>query len=691
MTVSLNNLNVAAISLNQTPLDWENNRNHILKAIMEAREKNVKLLCFPELCITGYGCEDTFLSLDTSRMALKILEDLLPHTQDLAIAVGLPLWHKEHLYNTICFISDTQIQGFVAKQNLAGRGVHYEPRWFKPWPKGLVVEYVLDFAGSSGSSNPATHHPNTYPLGDTIFDWHGIKIGFEICEDAWVTPRTAISLAQRGVDLILNPSASHFAFGKSNIRKNQAIEAASNFGVGYLYANLLGNEAGRIIYDGDTIIAAATEILASGPRFSFQDYVLTSTVIDIESLRIYRTKVVRKSRSMLQKKPTSKTMFSKKTKALFLSDQAFETSPYIKEEEFTRAVALALFDYLRKSKAHGFALNLSGGADSSACACLVYYMVLLGMQNLGAAQFLERLAWIPSLAKISETKAHLRELDELHRDDLLKIIMKNILYCLFQGTVNNSEATKQSAEALSHAISASFAEIEIDALVGNYCELIAGVLKCDLTFETDDIAMQNIQARVRAPSIWLLANLRHALVICPSNRSEASTGYCTMDGDTAGGICPIAGIDKYFLIQWLKWLEKMGPLGIGALPILKNTLALSPSAELRPLAKHQKDEEDLMPFEWLDFIERLFVRDKLSASEILIKTMEQFPKEKPKKLAAAIDRFFKLWTHNQWKRERLAPSFHLDDENVDPKTWCRFPILSGGYQRELDEMWAKVN
>ena len=62
-------------------------------------------------------------------------------------------------------------------------------------------------------------------------------------------------------------------------------------------------------------------------------------------------------------------------------------------------------------------------------------------------------------------------------------------------------------------------------------------------------------------------------------------------------------------------------------------------------------------------------------------------------LAIWVDRFFKLFCRNQWKRERYAPSFHLDDENLDPRSWCRFPILSGGYQRELKEMWewAKAN
>ena len=59
-------------------------------------------------------------------------------------------------------------------------------------------------------------------------------------------------------------------------------------------------------------------------------------------------------------------------------------------------------------------------------------------------------------------------------------------------------------------------------------------------------------------------------------------------------------------------------------------------------------------------------------------------------LAAWVERFFQLWCRNQWKRERYAPSFHLDDENLDPKTWCRFPILNSGFERELAELRSQI-
>jgi NAD+ synthase (glutamine-hydrolysing) len=97
-----------------------------------------------------------------------------------------------------------------------------------------------------------------------------------------------------------------------------------------------------------------------------------------------------------------------------------------------------------------------------------------------------------------------------------------------------------------------------------------------------------------------------------------------------------------------------------------------------------------MPYPVLDAIERLAIRDKMSPLETHRKLRAAFPEYDVGAVFAWVERFFTLWCRNQWKRERYAPSFHLDDENLDPKTWCRFPILSGGYERELAELRAEV-
>jgi len=125
------------------------------------------------------------------------------------------------------------------------------------------------------------------------------------------------------------------------------------------------------------------------------------------------------------------------------------------------------------------------------------------------------------------------------------------------------------------------------------------------------------------------------------------------------------------------------------LPMLSAVNRQAPTAELRPLSTKQEDERDLMPYPILDAIERAAIRDRMSPVEVWrhLVTSPAFGATLSPKLAANhVARFFRLWSVSQWKRERLAPSFHLDDENLDPRTWCRFPILQGGYETELAEL-----
>jgi NAD+ synthase (glutamine-hydrolysing) len=95
-----------------------------------------------------------------------------------------------------------------------------------------------------------------------------------------------------------------------------------------------------------------------------------------------------------------------------------------------------------------------------------------------------------------------------------------------------------------------------------------------------------------------------------------------------------------------------------------------------------------MPYEVLDVVERLAIVDRLPAREVLRETTKRFAGYSPEDIKSWVKKFYRLFSVNQWKRERYAPSFHVDDANLDPKTWCRFPILSGGFRRELAELDA---
>ncbi len=657
-------IKVAAATLNQTPLDWDGNRRNIRAAMEAARGAGVSVLCLPELCITGYGCEDAFLAPATERLAFEVLGELLPATKGLVVSFGLPVRHNKAVFNCCALVADGVLLGLVAKRALAGDGIHYEPRWFKPWP--------------AGRRSTRTLFHEEVPLGDLYFDIGGVKLGFEICEDAWIAERPGVALSQRAVDLILNPSASHFAFDKHEIRRRLVLEGSRAFGVSYVYANLLGNEAGRAIYDGDALIATQGRIVAQARRFSYSDFELISATVDVELPRTQRG-VLSSFAPQVEALPgecVSSTFQLPEARPTpnVLTDTVWEGSRELREEEFARAIALALFDYLRKSRSSGFVVSLSGGADSAAVACLVGLMAKFATAELGLSGFSARLPALPAL------KSAVSERD----------LVARLLTTAYQSTKNSGAVTRAAARSVAEALGARHWELDVDAFADNYVRLIESALGRPLAWQSDDLALQNIQARVRAPSVWLLANVEHALLLATSNRSEAAVGYATMDGDTAGSISPIAGIDKAFIRRWLLWLERTGPDGIGPIQALSAVNHQAPTAELRPPSACQTDEADLMPYDVLDAIERAAIRDKRSPAEILELLEPTFPGYSLQELCLWIERFFRLFARNQWKRERYAPSFHVDDENLDPKTWCRFPILSGGFERELAELRAQL-
>ena len=609
-------MKIGAASLNQTPLDWENNKGNIIGAIEMAKEQGINLLCLPEMCIPGYGCEDMFLHNWVAEKSLAILLDILPETNNISTIIGLPLHFQNKIYNVVCLIDNGQILGFQAKQNLPKDGVHYEPRWFEPWQSSRIESIEIN--------------KSSYPFGDRTYLVNGKSVGFEICEDAWVNDRPACRLAEEGVDIILNPSASHFSMMKSIEREQKVIAASNEFSCTYVFANQLGNEAGRIIYEGDAVIAHKGELLASTALFSFNSIELTWGEIDYAADQIVAKNIL--------------------------------ANHCTKEEQFVAATSLGLYDYLRKSRSNGFVLSLSGGADSSTCLILLSEMIKRSVSALGISRFLDSLG-------LTTKQAGLHNVEE---------IIQQLITVAYQATDHSSAETFNSAESLAKSVNARFYNWSINDEINHAREIIESIVERELSWETDDIVLQNIQARSRSPIIWMLANLQNSLLITTSNRSEGGVGYATMDGDTSGSLAPLAGIGKPFVIQWLKWAEQN--LGYSALSKVNK---LIPSAELRPLDQAQSDEADLMPYDILNQIEGLFILKQLSPLAVhkeLTKTLSD------SEAATYVVKFFNLWSRNQWKRERLAPSFQLDEYNIDPRSWFRFPILSGGFKNELNEL-----
>lgn len=671
-------IKVAAAVMNQTPRDWKGNKANILDALRQARAQNVSILCLPEATITGYGMEDDYFCSDVPQRALRKLKEIIttpklasPQTTsylstNLIFCIGLPIRFNNTLYNAVATVANGQVLGFTCKQHLAGDGIHYEQRWFKPWPQGVVQKINIPELGGE------------FPIGDIHFNIGGVKVGYEICEDAWVANRPGTILATKGVDIYLNPSASHFAFGKLNTRRNFVVDGSRAFGATYIYANLVGNEAGRAIYDGGALIATGGSLVAAGKRFTYNNVLLTTAVVDIDNTRTGQVRSASFQPDVEQYNKgciTSGFFYPTVNETLTINpiQDKWELSPNIKHEECIRALGLALMDYMRKSHTKGFTISLSGGADSAMVTYLCAMGIKMGIQELGISNFIQK--YCPHITT------------NLTVDELaIKFICSKLITAAYQATVQSGQVTRTAARELAKALNVPHFEFDVNPMVEEYKKLGAIVKGSELTFEQDDITLQNLQARVRAPGIWMIANMKGTLLLTTSNRSEASLGYCTLDGDTAGGLAPICGLSKNYIREFLRWIYNEGAEGIGKLPEMGLIVEQQPTAELRPSQYNQTDETDLMPYWLIDQIERLVVKNRMTPVEVYQSLKISTVDYDNNQLINDITKFFKLFAIGQYKRERYAISFHVDDYNLDPKTWCRAPILSGSYEEELEEL-----
>jgi NAD+ synthase (glutamine-hydrolysing) len=609
---------IASSNLNQTPLDWRGNLNNIRESIKIAKDNSVDILCLPELSITGYGCQDLFYHDWFIQKSDDILKEIRLLTKSITVIVGHPLSFNKKRYNSCCIIRNQKILGFFIKSNLPNDGIHYEKRWFEGWEYGKVDKF--NFLNQS------------YPIGNFQIEYdNNLTLGFEICRDMWDEERPANYIKTKKNLIIFNPIASHYAFKKFDFRKKLVVESSKKFNCTYISVNLLGNESGKVIFEGDTILASEGKLISVNDRFSFKNISFSKYDIDFNSQ----------------------------------SDKINYESPKI-YDEFIDAFSLGLSDYLFKSNLNGFALSLSGGLDSSSIAILTYEMIkrILEKQGIETLNKKFNLNLIPS--------------DNIHSN--IKKVINKILFTAYQETENSTKETKRSAKILSDFIGSNHFEWSIDSEVKSITEKISNKTSKKYSWEENDITLQNVQARVRSPFIWFIANANNLLLLSTSNRSESSVGYSTMDGDSSGSISPIAGIDKVFIKDLLKYLREKYNY-----TCLDNVLSLKPSAELKPTNKKQFDEDDLMPYNILSEIERCFVKERKSPMEIynILKRKELSDDESLKK---NIKNFFKLLATNQWKRERTAPSFHFDDYSLDASTWFRFPILSNNFKEEIDSL-----
>lgn len=614
-------LSVAMATFNCSLLDFDARLKFHIDLSNNAKEQGIEIILFPELSISGYGLEDLFFADWISTKAWESVDKLVTHSKTLpglVIVLGAPLILDNGLYNAAVVVQDGKVCGIVPKVALANDNVHYEARWFR---SGRDLEAL--YCGAK--------------VGPHIFKLGNLKFGIAICEDLWVN-REGLDYLDNQVDLILNPSASHFAIGKLQTKRALWLECSRRFNAAIATTNILGLEAGELLYDGYSALICEGKVQGSG-LFSGNDSELF--VRSFPAHKLFARKLYATRTDGIAETELARVLAPTRT----VTQSPFVKSSNNKFAEFIAAVTIGLRDYLRKSNQKGYVLSLSGGRDSSLVLILLAIMC-----------------------------------ERYYQGDINDVVKAAYLKCKA-----SSSATLASAEALAKHLGVALEVVDLRKIVVEYESFFP---------TTDRLSRQNLQARARSTAVWLLANESQSILLTTGNRSELSVGYTTIDGDSSGGLNPIGGVSKSFINELLAYLLDNGYAGMTFSP-LASVLAVPPSAELEGEGDKitQFDEDDLMPYELLQAIEELYVYYGYSFDQILellktsrgakinidvVDNLTILATINDEDLENYLAKFARLFAISQWKRHRAAPTFHVDKYNLNYRSWLRYPILSKG-------------
>jgi NAD+ synthase (glutamine-hydrolysing) len=138
--------------------------------------------------------------------------------------------------------------GIRAKTILADGDNYYETRWFGFWKeKQMVDEFKLPLIIQELTCQ------TTVPIGVFLIDFNDACLGYEICEEAWISDNPMIEAVMDGVEIIVNPSASNVERGKLTRKLQMLKELTQRHGGSYLYTNVKGCSGDRIYFDGGCI------------------------------------------------------------------------------------------------------------------------------------------------------------------------------------------------------------------------------------------------------------------------------------------------------------------------------------------------------------------------------------------------------------------------------------------------------
>ena len=622
-----------AIATLNTPLsNPEKATEEIKNCIKDADVRQAKLLVFPELCITGYTCQDLFGYSDLIKTTMNSLKDLVHFSKsyDILFVVGAPINVCDTLYNCAVVIQSGKIHGIIPKQYIPNYGEFYEKRWFTAYTDTKITSVNL--------------FDEEIPFGNLIFSSSaGYKLGIEICEDLWSVFPPSSYLALAGANIIANLSSSNELVGKNEYRKELIKNQSSRTISAYLYASTGFSEStSDLVFGGSGYAFEYGRELCELERYKVENQL---EVFDVDIEALTNERIANKTFS------DSKRNLNQTYKEIHISQEVYHD-----------------FDYKldRKINYHPFVPTLDNNSRSKVCK------EILAIQSTGLARRLNSISCSKVTIGISggldSTLALLVCYDAFKK---LNLNVSGIMAITIPG-FGTTDRTYTNAIQLCKNLGVSLTEIPIKkACMQHFKDIGHDPSVHDVTYE-------NVQARERTKILMNMANKHHGILVGTGDLSELVIGWCTYNGDHMsmyGVNCSIPKTLVRYLIEW--YANESGEKNPELKSILLDIIDTPISPELLPTDGKtvvQETESTVGPYEVIDFFIYNFLRKKFSREKIVYLAYIAFEGKYSKhKLSEYYDDFIRRFFNNQFKRNCLPDGPKVGTVSVSPRGDLRIP------------------
>ena len=629
------------------------NTKEILSLIAQAEEQGVEVVVFPELCITGYSCQDLFrqqLLLDSAEASLLHIIEFSKQLDIISI-VGLPVVVGNLLLNCAAVVQHGRLLGLVPKTFLPNYNEFYEKRWFASSQD--LYEQTIYFAEHSIL---LTATPQLFrTCGGAVF-------GIEICEDVWAPIPPSNNLVLAGADIIFNLSASDELLGKHAYLKSLLSQQSARMLSGYVYSSSgFGESTQDVVYGGNTLIYENGQLLCEGERFALDNQLMTAQ-IDIESLRADRrnnTTFVNAQRCI-----QAHNVRIIKTEDIvqrdFVLERTVDPRPFIPthnnmEESCSEILNIQVMGLARRllhTRAATVVIGVSGGLDST-LALLVCIKTF----------------------------------------DKLKLNRKNIIGVTMPG-FGTTGRTYNNAMRLMENLGITIKEINISKSVLQHFEDIGhDVSEHDVTYE-------NSQARERTQILMDLANKFNGLVIGTGDLSELALGWATYNGDHMSMYAVNTAVPKTLIEYLVSYIARTVDSSSAA--TLSDIIDTPISPELIPADEkgniRQKTEDLVGPYELHDFFLFHLLRHGFSPKKVFLLAQKAFNDNNDScsdcnqyddaTILRWLYTFYRRFFVQQFKRSCLPDGPKVGSVSLSPRGDWRMPTdaMATSWLQQIEEL-----